>query len=206
MDYLISTSGNTGLSHYKQDPLAAYYTYSAVKQQPQTTPSFIANLNFHTPADWGPLKGNWRLSLLQRWQKGRKYIYNPTGLPTREVRTIYYYVNNYTTTLRLNKSFSVLGNRKVRVYMDVNNLFNFKALNLGVLNSSEKELYLKQIVDGESGLDKKIGDYEDDNGNNVFTENWVDADGQDRAPIAPNKDFALFYNPRSILLGVKVEF
>jgi len=206
MDYLISTSGNYGLQRYNQDPLVAYYAYSAVKQQPQSQPSFIANLDFHTPADWGKLKGDWRLSILQRWAKGTKVIYNPTGLPTREVRTIYYWINNYTTTLRLNKTLPLLANLKVRLYMDVNNLFNFRHLNVGVLNSAEQDIYYNQYIDKDNGLDKKIGEYKDDNGNNVFTENWVDKNGTKRAPIAPSKDFALFYNPRSFLFGVKLEF
>ncbi len=206
MDYLISTSGNYGLQRYNQDPLVAYYEYSAVKQQPQTQPSFIGNVEFHTPSDWGTLKGDWRLSVIQRWAKGTKVIYNPTGLPTREVRTIYYWVNNYTTTLRLNKTLPLIGSFKVRLYMDVNNLFNFRALNVGALESSEQDIYYNQYIDGQNGLGKKIGEYKDDNGNNIFTENWVDKNGTKRAPIAPDKDFALFYNPRSILLGAKIEF
>ncbi|NOY60329.1 MAG: TonB-dependent receptor, partial [Calditrichaeota bacterium] len=206
MDYLISTSGNYGLQRYNQDPLVAYYAYSAVKQQPQSQPSFIANLDFHTPVDWGKMKGDWRLSVLQRWAKGTKVIYNPTGLPTREVRTIYYWINNYTTTLRLNKTFALQANLKVRLYMDVNNLFNFRHLNVGVLNSAERDIYYNQYVDKDNGLDKKIGEYKDKNGNNVFTENWIDKNGTKRAPIAPSKDFALFYNPRSLLFGVKFEF
>ena len=206
MDYLISTSGNYGLQKYNQDPLVAYYAYAAVKQQPQTTPSFIANVDFHTPNDWGKLKGDWRLSVIQRWAKGVKVIYNPTGLPTREVRTIYYWKNNYTTTLRLNKTLPMLANVRVRLYMDINNLFNFRHLNVGVLNSAERDIYYEQYVDPDNGLDKKIGEYEDENGNNIFTENWVDQNGTKRAPIAPSKDFALFYNPRSLLFGIKLEF
>ncbi|MBN1350745.1 TonB-dependent receptor [candidate division KSB1 bacterium] len=206
MDYQISTSGNYGYQNLNQDPLVAYYVYSAVKQQPQSVPSFIGNVEFHTPSDWGMLKGDWRLSILQTWRKGAKYIYNPTGLPTREVRTVYYYVNNYMTTLRLNKSFDVVGNLRVRVYMDINNVLNSKFLNVGVLNSAEQDIYYNQYVDGDNGFGKKIGEWEDEKGNNIFINNWVDKAGNNRAPIAPAKDFCLFYNPRSILLGVKLEF
>jgi len=206
MDYVISTSGNYGLQRYQQDPLAAYYQYSAVKLQPQTQPSFIANIDFHTPNEWGNLAGDWRLSLIQRWNKGSKVIYNPTGLPTREVRTIYYWVNNYTTTFRLNKTLPSFAGVKTRVYMDVNNVFNFKLLNLGVLEAAETELYYSQFVDENTGLGNKVGDYKDKNGNNIFTENWVDKNGTTHAPLAPDKDFALFYNPRAFLFGVKVEF
>lgn len=206
MDYLISTSGNYGLQQYQQDPLAAYYAYSAVKLQPQTTPSFIANLDFHTPSDWSPLTRDWRLSIIQRWAEGTKVIYNPTGLPTREVRTIYYWKSSYTTTLRLNKAIAVMDNLRLRLYMDINNLFNYKKLNTSVLNSAELDLYYTQFVDKENGFGKKIGEYKDENGHNIFTENWTDKSGNLRAPIAPAKDFALFYNPRSILLGLKLEF
>jgi hypothetical protein len=206
MDYLISTSGNYGLQRYDQNPLAAYYVYSAVKLQPQSQPSFIANVDFHTPNDWGKLKGDWRLSVIQRWNKGNKVIYNPTGLPTREVRTIYYWINNYTTTFRLSKTLPTLGGFKTRLYMDVANVFNFRALNVGVLESAEADLYYNQYIDSKNGLGKKIGEYKDEKGNNIFTENWVDKNGAKRAPIAPDKDFALFYNPRAVLLGVKLEF
>ena len=206
MDYLISTSGNYGLAQYQQDPLAAYYAYSAVKYQPQTTPSFIANFDFHTPTDWSPMTRDWRLSVIQRWADGAKVIYNPTNLPAQEVKTIYYWRSSYTTTLRLNKTISVLNNLRVRLYMDVNNLFNYKRLNTGVLNTSERDLYYTQYVDEENGFGKSIGEYEDDSGANIFTEEWVDAGGTKRAPIAPAKDFALFYNPRSFLFGVKFEF
>ncbi len=206
MNYLVSTKGNFGFQTLDQDPLVAYFQFSAVKQQPQTQPSFLANLNFHTPSDWGTWQGDWHLSIIQSWDKGPKRIYNPTNLPTREVRTIYYWINDYRTSLRLSKSLQVMDNLNVRFYMDIQNLFDFQKLNLGVLNSSQSDRYLTQVVDSENGLDKKIGEYEDEQGNNVFTENWKDRDGNDRAPIAPASDFALFYFPRSFLFGIKVEF
>jgi hypothetical protein len=206
MNYLINTYGNYGIQNNYQDPLSAYYEYPALKQQPQSQPSFIANFNFHTPSDFGMLWGDWRLSIVQTWAKGRKYIYNPTGLPTREVRTIYYWVNNYQTNLRLSKTLKVLADLNVRLYMDINNLFDFRSLNLGNLTGDQQQRYLLEVVDDKSGLGTKIGEYEDNQGNNVFTENWVDRNGTQRAPIAPERDFALWYYPRSILLGIKVEF
>ena len=206
MNYLISTKGNYGIQHFNQDPLVAAFQYAAVKEQPQTTPGFIANLNFHTPVEWGQLKGDWILSVNQYWNKGAKFIYNPTNLPTREVRTIYYWLDNYQTNLRFSKGLKLGSTIKLRLYMDVRNLFNYESLNLGVLNSAEQERYYTNYVDSESGLDKKLGDQEDDHGNNVFTENWIDKSGNQRAPIAPSKDFALAYNPRSFLFGIKIEF
>jgi hypothetical protein len=206
MNYLVDVSGFYGLARYQQDPLAAEFAYAAVKEQPQTTPSFLANLNFHTPSDFGTLWGDWRLSILQSWATGRKLIYNPTGLPTREVRTVYYWQNNYKTNLRLSKGIQVMDGLRVLLYMDVNNLFEFEALNLGNLATDQQQKYLLEVVDGETGLGRNIGEYEDDQGNNVFTENWVDKSGTTRAPIAPDRDFALWYYPRSFLFGLKVEF
>ncbi|MEN8251029.1 MAG: TonB-dependent receptor, partial [Bacteroidota bacterium] len=206
MNYMISTSGYYGVKNYNQDPLVSYLNYAATKDQPQTAPSFIANLNFHTPSDWAPLIRDWSLSINQFWNSGAKFIYNPTNLPTREVRSIYYWVDNYQTNLRLSKLIKLTDFLKIRLYLDVRNVFDFEALNFNVLDSREKESYFTQYVDSESGLGRDIGEVEDDNGNNVFTENWVDKDGQNRAPIAPSKDFALALNPRSILLGIKIEF
>ncbi len=206
MNYLIETKGNYGIQHYDQDPLVSYLTYPATKQQPQTVPSFIANINLHTPSDWGQLKGDWSLSLNQFWNQGAKYIYNPTNLPTREVKTIYYWVNNFNTNIRFSKALKLTDNLNIRLYLDINNLFNFEALNLGVLNSQESERYFTQYIDGESALGKDIGEVEDNNGNNVFTDNWIDKEGNTRTPIAPSKDYALSLNPRSFLFGIKLEF
>ena len=206
MNYMIETSGNYGIQRYSQDPLVSYLAYPAQKQQPQTSPSFIANLNFHTPSDYGQLWGDWSLSINQFWNSGPKYIYNPTGLPTREVRSIYYWVDNYSTNLRVSKLLKLTDYLKIRLYLDVRNVFNYENLNLNVLETREQERYFTQFIDGESGLGKDIGEVEDNNGNNVFTDNWVDKDGNDRAPIAPSKDFALALNPTSILFGIKIEF
>ncbi len=206
MNYLVSTEGNYGVIRYNQDPLVGYFAASALKEQPQATPSFLANFNFHTPSDFGSLWGEWRLSIVQSWGQGKKYIYNPTGLPTREVRSIYYWVDDYRTNLRLSKAVHVLDGLNLLLYMDVNNLFDYEGLQFGNLTSDEQSRYLLEVVDGETGLGKKIGDFEDDNGNNVFTENWVDRAGTTRAPIAPEKDFALAYRPRSILFGIKIDF
>ncbi|NOY60072.1 MAG: TonB-dependent receptor [Calditrichaeota bacterium] len=206
MDYRISTSGNYGLSQYFQDPLRAYTLYSAVKLQPQSEPRFLSNLNLHTPTEWGKLKGEWQLSINQSWSKGPRLIYNPSGLPTREVKTIYHWVNMYKTSFRVSKHVNLMSALKLLFYMDVNNLFNYRHLNLGILSGSQQDLYLTQVVDSNNGLNKKIGEYKDNNGKNVFTETWTDKNGNARAPIAPEKDFALFYYPRSFLLGVKIEY
>ena len=204
-EYAISTRGYYGIQRLNQDPLVGYYIYSAVQQRPEPIPKFIGNLDFHTPPDWGKLKGNWRLSVLQRWNIGPKVIWNPEGLPTREVRTVYHWIDYYNTSLRLTKTLH-LGGNNLLLYMDVSNLFNFRYLNWAALNNSERETYITNVVDPTNGLGNKIGDYKDKDGNNVFTDNWVDKDGAKRAPIAPSKDFALFLNPRLFLFGVKLEF
>lgn len=206
MNYLLSQSGNYGVSQYNQDPLVSYLLYPATKDQPQTSPSLIANFNFHTPTDYGQLWGDWSLSINQFWNQGAKYIYNPTNLPTREVRSVYYWVDNFATNLRISKLIKLTDFLKIRLYVDVRNMFDYQNLNLSVLATIEQERYFTQFIDGESGLGKELGEVEDNSGNNVFTENWVDKNGNSRAPIAPTKDFALSTNPRSFLLGIKIEF
>ncbi len=206
MNYMIQTSGFYGIQNYFQDPLISYLAYPASKNQPLTTPSFIANINVHTPSDYGQLWGDWSLSINQFWNQGARYIYNPTNLPIRDVKTIYYWADNYSTNLRISKLLKLTDYLKIRLYVDVRNVFGYENLNLSVLNSSESERYFTQFIDGETGLGKEIGEVEDNSGHNVMTENWVDKSGNDRTPIAPSKDFALSLNPTSILLGIKLEF
>ena len=131
-------------------------------------------------------------------------MYNPSNLPTRDIKTIYYWLNKYQTSFRLSKRLNVVSSIKLRFYMDVNNLFNYRALNLGILSGSEQDLYLTQVVDSDGGLDKKVGEYKDDNGKNVFTESWTDKNGNTRAAIAPQKDFALFYYPTVLFIWIEV--
>ena len=106
----------------------------------------------------------------------------------------------------MSKALKLTDNLNIRLYLDINNLFNYEALNLGILNSQESERYFTQYIDGESALGKDIGEVEDNNGNNVFTDNWIDKEGNTRTPIAPSKDYALSLNPRSFLFGIKLEF
>ena len=206
MNYALEQTGNYGISNYNQDPLVSYLSYAATKEQPQTTPGVIANINVHTPSDYGQLLGDWSLSLNQFWTSGAKYIYNPTNLPTREVRTVYYWMDNYSTNIRLSKLVKLTDYFNIRLYLDIRNVFDYQNLNLSVLETIEQERYFTQYIDPESGLGKEIGEVEDNAGNNVFTENWIDKHGAARAPIAPAKDFALSTNPRSYLLGIKFEF
>ena len=204
-DYSVNVKGKYGDQKINQDPLVGYYIFSAVQETPEPQPKLVANIDLHTPNDWGVMLSDWRCSFVQRWNKGRRVIWNPTNLPTRDVTTKYNWVDYLDTSLRLTKSIT-LGGQRLSLYMDVTNLFNFKYMNWAALSSSESETYINQVVDGTNGLGNKIGDVEDGNGNNVFTENWVDATGADRAPIAPFKDFALFLNPRAFLFGVKFDF
>ena len=206
MNYALEQTGNYGISQYNQDPLVSYLSYAATKEQPQTTPGVIANINVHTPSDYGQLWGDWSLSLNQFWTSGAKYIYNPTNLPTREVRTVYYWMDNYSTNIRFSKLVKLTDYFNIRLYLDIRNVFDYQNLNLSVLETIEQERYFTQYIDPESGLGKEIGEVEDNAGHNVFTENWIDKHGAARAPIAPAKDFALSTNPRSYLLGIKFEF
>lgn len=204
-DYNILTRGYYGNQRLNQDPLIGYYIYSAVQERPEPVPGFIGNVDFHTPSDWGLLKGDWRINLVQHWDIGQKVIWNPENLPTREVRSVYHWVDTYVTDVRFTKTLK-LGDSNFHLYLDLTNLFNFKKLNWSALNTTERESYINNVVDPNNGLGNDIGDWKDKNEKDVFTENWTDKSGTIRAPIAPSKDFALFLYPRAYLLGVKLEF
>ncbi len=146
MDYRIKTQGNYGLLFFEPGS-TCWLLCIQCNQTCSHNLNLVSLVTFLSIHQWigGTLKGNWRLSFIQRWDKGSKYIYNPDNLPAREVRTIYYWLDSYYTSLRLSKSFTVYKNLSARLYMDVNNLFNYKKLNLNVLADNEKRTILYTI-------------------------------------------------------------
>ena len=199
-DYRTSVTGYYGYSAIYQDPLIGYYIPSAVALRSEPEPTSYANVDVHTPPDWGTLKGDWRVSVVETWRKGPRLIWNPEGLPIREVRTIFHWVDYWNTDVRIMKGLHVGQGTRISLYMDIKNLFNNRHLNFSALSKDEKERYITQLIQpfGYKVGSKKTWD--------AFTQNWTDKQGNPRAPIAPEKDFALFLFPRNFLFGIRLDW
>jgi len=130
------------------------------------TPSFLANIDFHTPDDWGPeilgtkLLGGWRFNIIQSWSEGARYTWNPRNDP-RVVDNLKW-VNSYRTDIKLSKTVKILDRILATLYLDIRNLFPRKVLNPGALHGpgdnpdSEQYQYFDSLIPGED----RIGDYE----------------------------------------------
>jgi len=204
-DYRIQSAGWTGFSEVLQGGIPTIY--AASESQPEPVPSLLANIDFHTPPDLGPFMGNWRFSILQSWSRGAKYIYNPEGLPLKEIEDhhpdwILHYADSYNTNLRITKDFTLFGQR-VSLYMDVKNLFNNKRLNTGSI--TDWTTYIEEVVipkktkigakDTWKYLNRGWESKDPDTGEMVWHE-----------PVAAVNDFIQFLNPRSFLFGVRIRY
>ena len=163
MDYRAYSSGAKGFSQVYDNRLnRANAPFAITSGQSQVQPKINASLALHTPTDFGMVAGDWHLTVMQSWQRGGIYNYDPnkSGVTT-ELR----FTDTWNTDLRLTKNFS-FGGRSVGVYMDVTNVFNWKQLNLSALDATSGgryESYMRELVELNTqtqGYDAKykIGD------------------------------------------------
>ncbi len=129
------------------------------------TPSFLANIDIHTPMDWGPeifgskLLGGWRFNIIQSWSEGAPYTWNPLNDP-RIINNLRW-VNNYDTDIKFSKSIEFSKNSTATLYLDIRNLFTRKVLSPGALYGpgddpiSEQYQYFNSLIQGQD----RVGDY-----------------------------------------------
>ena len=120
-------------------------------------PSFIANLDFHTPFKWGPkilghnLLGGWRLNSIVNWAEGDKWTWNPNNSPF--VHNNMQNANYFRADFFISKELRLM-DVDAMLYLDIRNLFSRKLLNWYVLSGpsdrpgKEQYLYLKSIEEG----------------------------------------------------------
>ncbi len=128
------------------------------------TPSFLANIDLHSPQDWGPklfgidFLGGWRINAILSWSEGSKFTWNPTNSPF--IRNNLQMANSFSNDFFVGKTLSIGGVRGV-FYCNIHNLFSRNLLNVGVLNGlaespgSEKYQYFAALQPGD-----RVGHYE----------------------------------------------
>ena len=170
-EFMGSKGGVVGLPHkyLPGDPNAVseFNTFSYPDDRLwEWTPSFVFNLDFHTPIEWGPTVlgwkalGGWRLNAIINWSSGSHFTWNPTLNPS--VYNNMQRVNNFMSDIFLSKVFHVM-NTELTAYVDIHNLYNRDVLNTGVLRgltsdpSTEIYKYYDSLREGD-----RVGDYEQD--------------------------------------------
>jgi outer membrane receptor protein involved in Fe transport len=225
--YDVSTSGYFDLTTYYQDITKQrnYLAQNPYQSKPHPQPYARANITIRTPKDWGPevlgikpLEG-WSVNLLGSWRAGSYATYNPNSTPG--VVDNVQWCDSYNIDLRLMKTVSFAG-IEAQLYMDVENLFNFKFLNYaGFSDSYDYQDYLASLCfswkDGDQKGNDKIGDYRPDdvaydpleaNPNNdpaISARNTVRKDKKSYINM-PNISSTTFLNPRNWIFGARISF
>ncbi|HTY38908.1 MAG TPA: TonB-dependent receptor [Bacteroidota bacterium] len=225
--YDVGSSGYFDLQSYYQDvnKQNSYLQLNPYQSKPHPQPYARANVTFRTPEGFGPeLFGTkpfegWSLNLLGTWQTGSYATYNPNSVPG--VVDNVQWDDSYNVDLRLMKSIHI-NNYEFQIYMDVQNVFNFKHLNYaGFADSYDYNDYLASLCfpweTGDHQGNDRIGDYRP---NGVAYDPLESNPNNDPAITArnnarkakksyinmPNIESITFLNPRDFSFGVRLSF
>ena len=167
--YQVNTTGHFGESNLfnnvQQQTEFDAETENLYQNRPIPAPFARANLNFLTPAEFGPeiignhMLGDWMLNIVLDWQAGYWTTWNPNNIlnVAYNVKAVDY----FNTYLRLQKNLT-FGRLNFQLFMDINNILN--TLTLWNTNDQNYMLSLHLPPDpGYNGVnipgDDKVGDY-----------------------------------------------
>jgi outer membrane receptor protein involved in Fe transport len=167
--YDVGSSGYFDLTTYYQDvnKERAYLQLNPYQSKPHPQPYARANVTLRTPESFGPevlgfnpLAG-WSLNILGTWQAGSYATYNPNSIPG--VVDNVQWADSYNIDIRMMKMVR-LYNCDVLVYLDVQNVFNFKHLSYaGFVDNYDYQDYLASLcfpwMDGDKKGTDRIGEY-----------------------------------------------
>lgn len=225
--YDVRSSGYFGLLENYLNPTKQneYLREKPVQNRVHPRPYARANLDFHTPVDFGPewlgqhILAEWRLNILADWRTGRYETYNPNNKPG--VVDDVQWLDWYNVNLRLSKNIQI-STYSLQFYIDVSNLFNFKYMSeAGFSDSYDRENYFKSLrFPWEEGVEKgndKVGDYRPvgvkydpleanpDNDPEIKKRNDKRIENKSYIDM-PNIKSLTFLNPRDIFFGIRISF
>jgi outer membrane receptor protein involved in Fe transport len=129
--YQVNTTGHFNepniYNSVQEQTLFNESTENLYQDRPIPAPFARANVNFLTPADFGPnvmgdhILGDWMLNIVLDWQDGYWTTWNYNNIPNiaYNVQAVDY----FNATLRLQKTLT-FGRVNFQLFMDVDNLFN----------------------------------------------------------------------------------
>lgn len=136
-EYRVNSYGYFGTKYYYENPTeqAAYEASNPVETKPLPQPRAKAFIDLHTPYDFGMALGgvkplaDWHFSLNSAWTSGAWFTWNPNIKETPSGGAIKYNVrwtDSYAFDLKISKSFELTRNIQVKLFADINNLFDRK--------------------------------------------------------------------------------
>lgn len=157
-------------------------------------PSFILNLDIHSPFNWGPeflgmnVFGGWQINTILNWKAGDKFTWSPNNDPSvyNNMQTVDYFMAD----ININRYFHIF-DTELTLYVSIHNPFNKYFLNTGILRgftndeSSEIYKYYNSLKE-----DDRVGDYKQD---------YID-----RASERPGEDYITrMGGPTRVTIGVR---
>lgn len=227
--YEVVTGGNFGLPSYNENPTTQREierTTSNFKQtKPTPRPYARANIDFFTPADFGPevfgvkLLEDWRLNFVIAWKAGTYFSWTGPGGTMPGYENNIQWKDYYNVDMRLSKAFRFKG-LSVELFMDMTNVFNHKYMDYraGFADAKDFDAYMKSLhlPDNIAGKfnygnipgNDQPGDYRkgpyipwDDNASEAQKDEWR----KNKSYIdMPNLSYLTFLNPRNIYWGLRL--
>lgn len=198
-DYYVMSAGNIGYDVIYEDIYKTPQLTTSTQSTPGANYTFLTNITFSTPKDFGPeilggkLLSDWRLNITHELRSGATFTWNPQNIPG--LRYNVRWRDHQNTNLRLSRSLTVAGT-SMEAYLEVYNVFNRKELthylrSLLLPNLKDWENYMNSLKLPSEGGSDQPGDYK-----------------QSYIQLPPPGDFPaqlLFLSPRSYFIGIHVD-
>ena len=192
LEYSVKSWGRSGTLGIFEDPQLTEERMDLYEQEHNNAvPAASVNLDFHTPAEYGPFWGQFyplggvRASLVSGWSDGGKGLYDSAA--PLNARHWMEYVDWSNTDMLLEKRL-MINESEVVIYAQITNLFNQKRLaNVQNYTSYVSSLHLPWESGTQQG-DDKYGEYNED----YLDLGWY--------------TWTQFLNPRDVFIGIKISF
>ncbi len=209
-NYMVSTEGWIGREEYFEDPREQilFGLYNPRQERPLARPTLRSNINIRTPRNLGPgptigeakILGDINASFLYTWRAGRYSTWDP--LETGELDRNVQWKGSWYLDARFGKRLQ-FGKYNIQVFADINNILDHDVLSSRGFATDDDErrymesLHLEMYKDPEyevyTGGDDKPGE--------------IGGPGTDKSYIdMPDLTHYTFFNPRTIFIGIKVDF
>jgi hypothetical protein len=226
--YEVTTAGFFGLPSYSENPAVQRETERNTanfeQDRPVPRPYARANVDFFTPADYGPelggihILGDWVINIIGSWRSGTYFSWTGPGATRPGYQNNIQWKDFYNFNMRFSKGFN-FGALRMDLFMDVNNLFNNKYMDYraGFVDAKDWDAYMQSlhlpedivgqfsygnIPGNDTPGDIRTGPYIpwDENASDSQKEEWR----KNKSYIdMPNLSYAAFLNLRDIYWGLK---
>jgi hypothetical protein len=166
--YMIRSTGRFGFVNF-YEATNAQRTYERnlsanAQSKPRPQPYARANLDFFTPADFGPKLANmspladWRITMLGSWSRGSFVTWYGGGGAPPGISNNLQWKDNWALDMRLTRTFRPSRDMSINFFVDVNNVLNRRQLStLGFVDGVDLDDYYRSLHLPAEKLEKLLG-------------------------------------------------